>query len=46
MYKIVVWLNNEYSEAEEFYVENTLSEEQITQEVNKRFNNWYSYDIW
>ena len=46
MVKIVVWLKEDYSEADEFECSNTLTKEQITEEVNKRYKMWYYYDIW
>lgn len=46
MYKIVVWLKEDYSESAEFECSNTLTKEQITEEVNKRYKIWYYYDIW
>lgn len=45
MLKIVVWLKEDYSEADKFECSNTLTKEQITEEVNKRYKVWYYYDI-
>ena len=45
--KIVVWFSNDYDRAEEFYCPCNWTKEEITEEVNRRYNNdWYSYDIW
>jgi hypothetical protein len=46
MNKIVVWLKEDYSEAEHFFLPLNYSKEQITQEVNNRYPIWYFYDIW
>ena len=46
MIEVVVWLKEDYSESDNFYCSNTLSKEEITTEVNKRYKVWYYYDIW
>jgi len=46
MYKIVVWLDEDYTTAGEFECSNTWTKEQITEEVNKRYKVWYYFDIW
>lgn len=46
MNKIVVWLKEDYSESAKFECSSTLTKEQITEEVNKRYKVWYYYDIW
>jgi hypothetical protein len=45
MNKIVVYLTEDYSKAEEFLLPLDYSKEQITQEVNNRYPIWYYYDI-
>lgn len=45
MYRIVVYLKEDYSENEEFVVLSSLTREEILKEVNKRYDVWYFYDI-
>lgn len=45
-YKIVVWLAEDYSKSEDFECPSTLTKEEITEEINSRFSEWYYYDIW
>jgi len=45
MLEVVVYLNSDYTEAKSIYVSGNLTKEEITEEVNKKFKNWYSYDI-
>jgi hypothetical protein len=45
-YKIVVWLDEDYTKSDEFECISTLTDEQITEEVDKRYSLWYYYDIW
>lgn len=46
MYEIVVYLDTNYTNSESFDCPSTWNREQITEEVNKRYDNWWSYDIW
>jgi hypothetical protein len=45
-YKIVVWLDENYTKSEDFECSIILTKEQITEEVNKKYPLWYYYDIW
>lgn len=44
--KIVVFLTKDYKKSEVFYVDEELTKDEITNEVNKRFDIWWYYDIW
>lgn len=47
--KVVVWLELDYSKSDEFYITDTggfLTKNDITDEVNRRYDIWYYYDIW
>lgn len=44
--KIVVWLKRDYSKADDFELPRDYTKEQITKEVNKRYDEWYYFDIW
>ena len=45
MKQVVVYLKEDYSINESIWVSEDLNKEQITNEVNKKFKQWYSYDI-
>lgn len=45
MIEIVVWLNNQYTKHESIWVPEDFTREEITAEVNTKFDYWYSYDI-
>ena len=45
MLKITVWLKQDYSESDDFYCSNTLTKQEITEEINKRYNVWYYYEV-
>lgn len=45
MKQVVVYLKEDYSINESIWVSEDLTKEQITNEVNKNFKEWYSYDI-
>jgi hypothetical protein len=45
MNKIVVWLKEDYSEANEFFTESN-TKLLIDKEVYERYPIWYYYDIW
>jgi len=45
-YKIVVWLNADYSSADEFTCPREWDKFKITEEVDKRYSSWVYYDIW
>jgi len=43
--RIVVYLKQDYSVNESIWVSEDLSKKQITEEVNRKFKEWYYYDI-
>ena len=45
MHRIVVYLKKDYSKAGSFLISEKASEEEIEAEVNKRYKEWYFYDI-
>jgi hypothetical protein len=44
--RIVVFLDSNYQENDEFECPDNWNKEEITEEVNCRYPYWYSYDIW
>ena len=46
--KVVVFLTEDYSKADEFCMPDGISKNIVTQEVEKRFGEkgWWYYDIW
>ena len=51
MIRVVVFLKEDYSESDEFTMDIPMiygsdSKEEVDKEVNKRYLNWYYYDIW
>lgn len=45
MKEITVYLTQDYSVNETIYVDELLDREEITQQVNTSFADWWSYDI-
>lgn len=45
LYRIIVYLDCDYIHADEFWCSNELTKEQITNEVNERYEKWCYYDI-
>ena len=45
MKEITVYLNQDYSVNETIYVDELLDREEITQQVNDNFADWWSYDV-
>ena len=45
MKEIIVYLNQDYSVNETIYVDELLDREEITQQVNDNFSDWWSYDV-
>ena len=43
--KVVVYLKQDYSQAEVIWVHKSLNKEQINEIVNSKFSTWYYYDI-
>lgn len=43
--EVVVYLKPDYSSNESFWISSELSRQEITEEVNKRFKQWHTYDI-
>jgi len=45
MKEVIVYLKEDYSESERIWVRGDLTMEEITKEVNSKFDDWYYYDI-
>jgi len=45
MYKIIVYLKEDYSLNETLYLSGDLTKDEITKEVNQKYKEWYYYDI-
>jgi hypothetical protein len=46
MVKITVWFDENYTTSATFSLPEEWTINEITDEVNRRYEEWYSFDIW